>query len=399
MRKRIIDFYLSIDRNKLSEEHVMTSKLIELINVDERDKVTAALESAWTLPPPAYTDARVFSEEVENIFLKDWMCVARTEQVSEKGDYLSVDLPDLPLVLTRDLDGTLHALSRVCIHRAMPIVEGHGSARRFVCPYHKWTYELDGRLRSAPMMQGAAEFEAKECRLPELQLEEWNGFIFVNASSDPAPLKPQISGLQAIIGNYDFEALRIVDTLHYPSPWNWKILIENFMEAYHHVGTHKDSLEAAYPARASSVPDNLGEPWAFLHMPGVTESASAGSSFPALTNDERSSLFAATIFPSFLIAASNEAGVWYQLKPRAHDEMDLYIHILLHPDLSEGLSDEELAHVRLQFSSIHEEDIEANAGPWLGLNSRLATQGRLSPYEKAIWQLNQYWVQRMDLAP
>ncbi len=373
----------------------MSSRYIELIDKSAEDKITAPLESAWTLPPSAYTDSGLFDEETERLFMKDWVCVAREEQIAEPGDYLCVDLPRLPLVISRDLGGQLHALSRICVHRAMPVVEGQGSANRFVCPYHKWTYELDGSLRSAPMMQGADGFSTKDCRLPEIRLEVWNGFVFVNADEAALPLGSQLAGLEEHVKNYDFSALRIADTLYFPSPWNWKILVENFMEAYHHIGTHQASLQPIYPAREAVVPDNHGEPWAFLDMPGRLSPDPKATSFPELTDAERERLFAGVVFPSFLFAASNENGIWYQLVPNAHNDMDLHIHLLLHPDFAETLSADDMVEIRKTLTTVHEEDILANQGPWLGLNSRLTTQGRLSPFEKAIWQLNQHWVSRM----
>lgn len=375
------------------------SRFIELVDTTARSDITAPLPSAWTLPPAAYTDAALFSEEIEMLFLRDWICVARTEQVENSGDYLCVDLPNTPLILSRDLGGSLHALSRICIHRAMPLAEGNGTATRFVCPYHKWTYELDGQLRSAPMMQEVEGFSAEACKLPELKLEVWNGFVFVNADPEAAPLAPQLSGLDALIQNYDFEALEIADSVHFPSSWNWKILVENFMEAYHHIGTHAESLEPNYRARQSHVPDNQGEPWAFLDMPGEAEADPTISSFPSLTDTERKRLFAAAIFPTFLFAGSNEMGIWYQLQPSAHDQMDLRIHILLHPQLLAALSPDDLANIRNQVIAVHEEDIGANLGTWRGLHSPLSKQGRLSAYEKAIWQINQYWVQRLEARP
>ena len=167
------------------------------------------------------------------------------------------------------------------------------------------------------------------------------------------------------------------------------------MEAYHHIGTHQKSLQPIYPAREATVADNMGEPWAFLDMPGQHTPDADVTSFPELTDEERQRLFAAVIFPSFLFAASNEYGIWYQLVPNAHDDMDLYIHLLLHPEFAATLSPDEMIEMRALVSAVHEEDILANQGPWLGLNSRLAQQGRLSPFEKAIWQLNQHWVSRM----
>ena len=108
-------------------------------------------------------------------------------------------------------------------------------------------------------------------------------------------------------------------------------------------------LRTHYPARETAVPDNFGEPWAFLDMPGVAAPDSHATSFPDLTDSERQRLFAAVIFPSFLFAASNEYGVWYQRKPNAHNDMDLYIHLLLRPEYAEtlyGRNDRDESHSR-----------------------------------------------------
>jgi phenylpropionate dioxygenase-like ring-hydroxylating dioxygenase large terminal subunit len=370
--------------------------LLELIDQTELDRVTRPLTRAWTLPPSAYTDAGIFDAEVEKIFNREWICVGRVDQVAEPGDFLCVDLLSQPIVITRDRSGSLHALSRICVHRGMPVAEGSGNASRLTCPYHKWVYELDGSLRGAPMMEGVEEFDEKGCRLPRLALEVWQGFIFVNLDPDAAALAPRLTGLEKLVGNYGFDDLVIAETVHFDSPWNWKILVENFMEAYHHIGTHKDTLEPIYPSRQSSVPDNAGEPWAFLWMPGVEAVPADGVVFPNLSAEERDGLFAASIFPTFLFAATSHNGIWYQLEPKAHDQMDLKIHVLLPPAIAEAMSAEEKKAVGELVSVIHLEDIAANEGPWRGLHGALTTQGRLSTFEKAIWQLNQYWVDRMS---
>ena len=94
------------------------------------------------------------------------------------------------------------------------------------------------------MMEEVEAFDERSCRLPSLALEVWEGFIFVNLDPDAAPLAPQLSGLDALVGNYHFGDLVVVETIEFDSPWNWKILVENFMEAYHHIGTHKGDAGA-----------------------------------------------------------------------------------------------------------------------------------------------------------
>ena len=370
---------------------------IPILSPEDLARVRAPLARSSTLPPAAYTDARVFDVEVDTVFGRDWVCVARQEQLSDAGDYVCVDLPGQPIVVARGRDGGLRAFSRICLHRAMPVAEGAGNATRFVCPYHHWTYELDGSLRSAPMMEGAEGFEASRCRLPALRLEVWQGFVFVNRDPDAAALAPRLAGLEALIRPYGFGELVVAATTEFDSPWNWKILVENFMEAYHHIGTHSTTFEPVYPARSSSVPDNGGAPWTFLRMPGKpSPDGGEVALFPALHGDERHQLVAANVYPTLLFAASAAGAFWYQLEPRAHDAMNLKIHVLLPGPVADAMDDDARAGAVELVRGIHFEDIPANEGPWLGLHGKMTGQGRLSPYEKAIWQLNQLWLDRVE---
>ena len=371
-------------------------KLTQLLDPQQIDAARAPLQCASTLPTGAYTSPEVFELECLQVFESQWLCVARADQVAQPGDFLVVDVPHQPIVITRDAAGQLHALSNICLHRAMPLASGSGNTQRLTCPYHLWTYELNGALRSAPMMDGAENFDAQACHLPRVQIEQWHGFLFVNLDPAAPALAPQLTGLDALIRNYRFADLVIADTLHFDSPWNWKILVENFMEAYHHIGPHQASLQPAFPAREATVPDNDGQPWSFLNMPGVPATAEGPSPFPDLNPEQRASLFAAAVFPIGLIAASNNSGVWYQLTVRDVDYFDLDIHLLLPPNAISSMTDADLAHARQLLEQVHGEDIGVNAGTWRGLNASLTRPGRLAPGEKAIWQLNQLWLERMQ---
>jgi phenylpropionate dioxygenase-like ring-hydroxylating dioxygenase large terminal subunit len=249
------------------------------------------------------------------------------------------------------------------------------------------------------MMDGVEDFDTSRHRLPELRCETWNGFVFVNRDSDAKALAPQLAGLATMIENYDFDKLVVAATTEFDSPWNWKILVENFMEAYHHIGTHKTTFEPVYPARDSMVEDNQGQPWTFLRMPGNARAAAEAEQnpviFPKLTDTEQIQLLAMNVFPTLLFAVSATGGFWYQLEPIGHDSMRLRIHFLLPPEVAEILDDEALAQTIEAVRGIHLEDIEANEGPWRGLQAGLTSQGRLSTFEKAVWQLNQLWLDRL----
>src|SRR5512134_3261419 len=131
------------------------------------------LATASTLPPRCYVDPAVYAREVERIFRREWICVGREDEIAAPGDHFAFTLFGDPLVAVRGDDGAIRVLSRVCRHRWMPVVEGRGNRRSFQCPYHLWTYALDGRLLGAPEMQRAEGFERASCRLPALRVETW----------------------------------------------------------------------------------------------------------------------------------------------------------------------------------------------------------------------------------
>ncbi|MGB7879796.1 MAG: aromatic ring-hydroxylating dioxygenase subunit alpha, partial [Ilumatobacteraceae bacterium] len=218
-----------------------------LLSADEHAKVTAPLETAWTLPPHAYADPAVYVRESETIFRRDWICVAHVDQLPDAPGHLAVQHHDHPIVITRGETGRIRALSNVCLHRAMPLADGAGTGRWMVCPYHQWSYDLDGGLHTAPMMEGAVDFDTAECRLPALAVEVWEGFVFVSLAQEPTPLAAQLEPLRRRIENYRLGDLTIAHTIEFDSPWNWKLLVENFMEAYHHIGPHRDTFQLTNP--------------------------------------------------------------------------------------------------------------------------------------------------------
>ena len=350
-------------------------------------RARAPLERASTLPSAAFTSPSTFGGELSRIFSREWLCAGRVDQVPNRGDYVSLDLLGDRLMIVRGDDGTVRVLSRICRHRAAELVEGSGNTRSFQCPYHAWTFRLDGALLGTPLMDGAEAFDKDACGLPEVRSEVWAGWIFVNFDADASPLTDQLASLDAALAHYDMADMVAVETATYDSPFNWKILVDNFMEAYHHVATHRDTLQPMLPAAASHTPDNQG-PYALLFMPDTDGNDPARTPAGGLT--------AAVVFPCHLFAPSADSLTWYQLLPDAHDHFTLRIfscfpkRVLDDPDRRnaiEGLQ----AFTR----TIHEQDIGACEAVWRGLQARSFDQGRLAPLEKPIWQFNQWWLDRM----
>lgn len=363
----------------------------------EIERVRKPLAEAYTLPPTAYLSEGIFEREQDAIMRKSWLPLARVDQIAEPGSYISLDLFGQPVMVVHGTDGTIRVMSRVCLHRAAPIAEGDGKRKLFTCPYHAWSYDTAGQLVRAPLMEGADGFSEKDCRLPQIKSEIWNGFIMANLDSDAAPFAPQVTDFAAYFENFKLDEMVVVKTLEFDSSWNWKVLVENFMEAYHHIATHAQTFEPIFHARDSKVPDNTG-PWSILHMPAACDEAPPGlPPVDGLEDWQQRDLFASVIFPHFLLGIQGNGVAWYQVLPQAADKLLLRIHLMSpkrHLEL-DGFADAAEASAGL-VTMIHHEDIDANDKVWRGLNAPLTQQGRLSPLEKSIWQMNQWWLDRMS---
>lgn len=382
------------------------------LSAEDIARARLPLAQAYTLPPAAYTDPDIYEREVALIMRKSWLPLARVDQVANPGDYISLDLFGQPVMVVHGTDGEIRTMSNVCLHRAAPLTQdGTGHRSLFTCPYHAWTYDTAGRLVRAPLMEGADGFDGKSatgkegCRLPQIRTEIWNGFIMANLDDDAAPFAPQVKTYTAFFAPFRLDDLAVARTLEFPSAWNWKVLVENFMEAYHHIAVHSTTIEPVFNAADSKTPDNKGEPWSILDMPASDMStgdmpAQPPGTVPGLEDWQANSLFATCIFPHFLLGIQGNATAWYQLLPQAHDRLTLKIHMCLPRSTVPEEEWEATADAAADLISlIHHEDIEANDLVWRGLNAPLTKQGRLSPLEKGIWQMNQWWLDKMTGKP
>ena len=204
-----------------------------------------ALNEARHLPGYIYSSPEIFAAEKERIFMVDWLCMGRVEELPNPGDYKTFDVMGDPIAIARGSDGALHAFSNLCAHRGVEVFQGEGNGERFHCPYHGWTYDLEGKLLGAPYMEESQRFDPKQCRLPPLQLDTWAGWIFVNFDMDAPPLSTHLADFAA-----DFDFLRMGDMRLAPDyqasggevNCNWKFFVENVVDEYHVRVAHKDTV-------------------------------------------------------------------------------------------------------------------------------------------------------------
>ena len=368
-----------------------------------RDLPTIAerFEGARGLAPACYTSAEFYALEDERIFRREWLCVGRADEVEKPGDYFSFDLLGEPLLVVRDTDGEIRVLSRTCRHRSMTVVVGAGNTRVFVCPYHSWTYALDGRLIGAPEMNWTPGFDLSGCRLPSLRSEIWEGFIFINFDPEAAPLASSLAGLAAMLRNYNMAGMKTVRSVPFDMDcrWNWKLMCDNYMEIYHHIGAHAKSLEPLMPARLSTTVDTEG-PYSVAYMryrsgeSPVAASADGAPHVPmleGLSPEERGRVTLVHIFPSCLIALYTDHMEFYRLFPEGPERTRLEKLFCVPPGMmSRADFDAAMQHLVDQFLLFRDEDVAICRAVQRALSSRFAEPGRLCHLEKTIWQFARY---------
>jgi choline monooxygenase len=193
------------------------------------------LEDGWTLPATWYSDAGVAALERERIFARTWQYAGPAEQVAAPGSYMATQAGHVPVVVTRDKSGVLHGFVNVCRHRAYVIASDSGCRETLQCPYHAWTYELDGSLRKAPRSEREEGFDAADFSLLPVSVDAWGPFLFINPDPAAAPLEETLGDLPTIVAQSGLDLSTLVFHSHHtwPIEANWKVALENYLECYH----------------------------------------------------------------------------------------------------------------------------------------------------------------------
>ena len=196
-------------------------------------RIEMPVEEGWTLPAHWYSDEAIAALERERIFARTWQYAGRAEQVAEPGCFFATRAGHVPIAVVRGKD-ELRAFVNVCRHRGHPVVSGEGCRETLQCPYHAWTYSLDGSLRRAPRAERES-FDVSEIALRPVAVEEWGPFVFVNPDPEAPPFRESLGALPELIARsgVDLSSVRFHSHHEWEVRSNWKIAMENFLECYH----------------------------------------------------------------------------------------------------------------------------------------------------------------------
>jgi choline monooxygenase len=196
----------------------------------------ASLDRASTIPASWYTHDGIACLERKNIFGRTWQVIARADQVASTGQFVTAELAGEPLLVIRASDGQLRAFFNVCRHHAAAVAtEAHGQTSIFRCPYHGWSYGLDGSLKGAPEFEGVCDFDRSQNGLLPLKVDTWEQFIFVNLDPDAEPLAQFIGRLAQPVAPLNLTRLHFFERRTYTLNCNWKVFVDNYLDGGYHV--------------------------------------------------------------------------------------------------------------------------------------------------------------------
>ena len=366
--------------------------------IDElRQSVARPFEQARAMPKSVYTSQDFNQQELENIFRKDWFCAGRASTLADPGDYLTLELAGQPIMVIRDKDNTLRAQSNVCLHRMSTLLEGSGNTKTIVCPYHAWTYNLDGSMRGAPAMTKNEAFCKDKLKLPQVQCEVWLGWIMVSLNPEAKPVSSEMGELEEMIEDFDLSSY--VQTFSEYHLWdtNWKVLAENFMESYHLPVCHSGTIGWSVDLEKMDCP--LSPPTFNYHTILKDPEFKLSVAHPdntRLVGERRITTYLMSVYPSLFITLT-PGYFWYlSLHPQGPGKVQILYGGGMSPDFAnDPEADAMLAQTKALLDDVNEEDRGCTEKVYRGLCSGLSAPGPLSHLERPNFDFAKYLASRL----
>jgi choline monooxygenase len=338
----------------------------------------APLEEAWTIPAAWYTDARIYELELKTVFTSSWQYAARLDQLTRSGNYVTADIAGEPIVVVRSSDDTLRGFFNVCRHHAAAVMTAaEGNANQLRCPYHGWTYSLEGELKGTPDFAGVCNFDRATNGLVPVENSVWEKWVFLRLSREPAlPLRDSISS--ELIDQFESLAL---DTLHwserrhYTFDCNWKVFVDNYLDGGYHVPHLHKGLDSVLDYSKYTI--ETGQRFCLQWSPMISEGAEQETA--AVRKGDRALYY--WIYPNFMINWYDGAMDTNLVIPRGVAQTEVIFDFYF-PDNSESARARNLASIEVG-QRIQDEDEAICKSVQKGLNSRAYNAGRLSVRREA----------------
>lgn len=377
-----------------------------------------------------YADPEIFRRDIDRVHLRHWLCVGHESRIPKKGDWFRFDVAEESLVVVRGRDDEIRALVNVCRHRGSHVCyEEEGSARVLVCPYHAWTYDLDGRLRSTRYM--GADFDASGYALSQVHVRILEGLIFVCFADDPPGLESAERTLRDSLGHYGWANARVAHRQTYSVDANWKLATENYQECYHCTPAHPEfsrwhatekpdeeveelRAEAAGRAKAMGIEVPSVNEWPYGPPGQEMNDASYDATYPgSVTGSESGDPVAplmgdftdydggfcyADVGPASFFLAYPDHGLMYLFIPRGPQKTDMEIVWLVAEGAREGV-DYELSTLTWLWDVTSIADKRIIDENQKGVNSRYYRPGPYGPMESQTRSFAEWYLDEIAETP
>ena len=364
-----------------------------------QESAETSFEDARPIPPALNHSQFFFEHEKQSVFMQEWVCVGRADEVPTPGDFLTHQIADVPVLVVRQQDNQLRAFVNVCAHRqACLVAESKGSSKRFTCPYHAWTYDCSGELIRAPYMEMKPEFDSTQHGLRLLHLECWEGFIYVSVAEQPQTRLAEVLTpfRDNIVGRFDMACYQTV--MRETMVWNanWKNLIENFTESYHVPMAHGKTFAQHDKPLEDYICGEDSDYYGYHRAPQPSD-IGPGSAHPGnkrLEGEWRRMMVDFCVFPCHLVTLMPDY-LWYiSVQPQGTDQMLATWGVAMPPEVLADVTDDEydnwLANFRHYMDIANDEDKALVEALHRGTRSPVLPKGTYHPLERNLWQFVRY---------
>ena len=367
-----------------------------VIDPTELDAVRASFGRSVTLPGAAYTSQDVFEFEKDRFLTRSWVCAGRIDGLVGAGQARAIELGEERILLMREEAGTLRAFYNTCRHRAhelLPVGEDPVDMRVLKCPYHAWTYSLDGQLKGAPTFTRSTDFDKAEFPLIEVPAATWGGFLFLDPSGQAGPLEIQLGNLSEVLAPWQLETLRPAARHDYEIAANWKLVVENYHECYHCSSIHPALCKVSPPDSGEDIePTGLwcgGTMELMDHAETMSfDGVSHGVRIPGIDDELARQVYYMGLMPNLLISTHPDYVMTHRLVPLSPNRSFIECEWLFPPEAFE-LAGFDPAYAVDFWDVTNREDWAACEAVQRGIESRGYRQGPLSPWESTLYQFYQ----------
>ena len=294
---------------------------------------------ARTLPAEFYVSREYFDREIDTMFRRMWICAGREEEIANPGQFVIRELPGDNIIVTRDASGAVRAFHNTCRHRGTRLcTEATGTFGGSIqCPYHAWTYGLDGRLLGAPHMDDVPHFRKEDYPLRKVHADTWDGHVFLNLSESPRRLAEQLGELVPKFRSWRMEELRLGHRITYDVKANWKPVIQNYNECLHCPNLHPALNKLSHYLSGENEPLRPTYMGGRMDLrPGVATLSMDGTCprefLPGLPDDDRRRVYYYAIFPNMLLSLHPDYMMVHTLWPIAPDRTINVCEWHFHPE-------------------------------------------------------------------